>query len=586
MIAGTPQADGQRIDAEVQRIDGRGLTLQVSLATARGSKPCNEDFFASRMPTPSLQRTKGFAIAIADGLSGSASGREAAELAVRSFLADYFSTPETWSVHTSVSRVLASLNGWLFRAQSDRESARATTLSIVILKSNTAHVFHVGDSRVSRIRDGQSEILTQEHRVALPGRESYLNRALGIEPLLQVDHRRVLIEVGDIFVLSTDGVHDALPEKRLTDLVMPPDGDFDASAQRVVRAALDADGYDNTSCVVLRVDMLPDQLIDEFYERLTRLPFPPDLAPGMIIDGYRVTEELHASSRSHIYVVEDSDGGDELALKAPSVNFEDDPWYINQFITEEWVGRRVHSPHLVKILDRRRSRSFLYSLMERIEGQSLRQWMDSNPEPAIDEVQRMATELAAALNALHRRDVLHRDLKPQNIMIGSNGTLKIVDFGSVGVAALQEVVTPLDPNHLVGTLDYSAPEFHEGSPGSERSDLYALAMIVYEMLTGKLPFGAYSPGQTRGRPRYVSMLHYNPMVPIWMDGAVEKAVAHDPSERYAAISEFIYDLKHPNPKFVLRKPRPLLERKPVVFWRSVSIGLLLLCLYLLYLLSQ
>jgi len=579
MIAGTPNVD-------VQSIDGRGLELRVSLATARGSKPCNEDYFASRVPSPSLQKTKGVAIAIADGLSGSVSGQEAAELAVRGFLADYFSTPETWSVHTSVSKVLASLNGWLFRAQSDRESARATTLSILILKSNTAHIFHVGDSRVSRIRAGQTDVLTQAHRVVLPGGESYLNRALGIEPLLQVDHRRVPVEVGDIFVLSTDGVHDALPETRIADLVLQTDGDFDAAAQRIVGVALDADGHDNTSCVVLRVDSLPDQLVDEFYGQLTRLPFPPDLAPGMIIDGYRVREELHASSRSHIYVVEDTDGGDELALKAPSVNFEDDPRYIHQFITEEWVGRRVHSPHLVRILDRKRPRTFLYSLMEHIEGQSLRQWMDANPEPAIDEVQRMATDLAAALNALHRREVLHRDLKPQNIMIGSDGTLKIVDFGSVGVAALEEVVTPLNPNHLVGTLDYSAPEFHEGQPGSERSDLYALATIVYEMLTGKLPHGAHTSGQTRRQPHYVSMLHHNPMVPIWMDGAVEKAVAHDPSERYAAISEFIYDLKHPNPKFVLRVPQPLLERNPVVFWRGVSIGLLLLCVCLLYLLSR
>ena len=224
--------------------------------------------------------------------------------------------------------------------------------------------------------------------------------------------------------------------------------------------------------------------------------------------------------------------------------------------------------------------------MEHIEGQSLRQWMDANPRPAIDEVQRMARELAAALNTLHRREVIHRDLKPQNIMIGSDGTLKIVDLGSVGVAALEEVVTPLNPNHLVGTLDYSAPEFHEGQPGTERSDLYALATIVYEMLTGKLPYGAHTPGQTRRRLHYVSVLHHNPMVPIWMDGALEKAVAYPPSERYAAISEFIYDLTHPNPKFALRVPQPLLERNPVVFWRSVSIGLLLLCVLLLYLLSR
>jgi serine/threonine protein kinase len=224
--------------------------------------------------------------------------------------------------------------------------------------------------------------------------------------------------------------------------------------------------------------------------------------------------------------------------------------------------------------------------MEYIGGKSLRQWMDANPKPAIEEVQRIAEELAAALNALHRHEVLHRDLKPENVMIGSDGTVKIVDFGSAGVAALEEISTPLHPNHLVGTMDYSAPELHEGQAGSERSDLYALATIVYEMLTGKLPYAAHPPTQTRGGSHYVSALHLNSMVPIWLDGALETAVACAPSERYSAISEFIYDLTHPNPKFVYRVPQPLLERNPVAFWRGLSIGLLLLSVLLFYLLVR
>jgi serine/threonine protein phosphatase PrpC len=564
-----------------------GFKLRAGHATALGKKSVNEDSFAVRVPEGGLQDTKGAVAVIADGLSGSNSGREAAQLVVHGFLSDYFSTPETWAVNTSVSTVLAALNGWLFRAQSGREAAKATTLTILILKSHTAHIFHVGDSRILRLRDGQPTVLTQAHRVVMPGGEAYLSRAVGIEPLLQVDYRREPLELGDYFVLSTDGVHDVLSDTALLELLDRHADAPQAAADAIVAAALAAHTDDNASCVTLKVDGLPSQDLNEFYSNLTHLPFPPDLAAGMIIDGYRVIEELHASSRSQIYLVEDEASKERLALKAPSVNFEDDPRYIHLFITEEWIGLRLRDPRIVRILEPARPRSFLYTLMEPIRGTSLRQWMDAHPKPGVEQVQRLVGELAAALNALHRREVLHRDLKPQNVMLAEDGTVKIVDLGSVRVAALEEIVTPLDPNHLVGTVDYAAPEFYENQPGSERSDLYALATIVYEMLTGKLPYGGQLPKSTDSRrAHYVSALHHNPMVPVWVDGAVQKAVACAPDERYEAISEFVYDLTHPNPKFVYRVPRPLIERNPVAFWRGLAALLLALNLLTLYLLLK
>jgi serine/threonine protein kinase len=168
-------------------------------------------------------------------------------------------------------------------------------------------------------------------------------------------------------------------------------------------------------------------------------------------------------------------------------------------------------------------------------------------------------------------------------MLAADGTIKLVDLGSVRVAALDEIVTPLDPNHLVGTLDYAAPEFYENQPGSERSDLYALGTIVYEILTGALPYRAHRPTQTDDRhAHYTSALHDNPMVPVWIDGALQKSVACNPEERYEALSEFVYDLTHPNPKFVYRVPRPLIERDPVAFWRGVAGVLIVIDIVALY----
>lgn len=560
-----------------------GFELRFGHATAVGSKPINEDSFAIRVPEPALEDTKGAVALIADGLSGSQSGREAAQLAVHGFLSDYFSTPETWSVNTAVSRVLAALNGWLFRAESDRETTRATTMTILILKSRTAHIFHMGDTRILRVRAGQPDVLTQAHRIVMPSGEAYLSRAVGIEPLLQVDYRREPLELGDYFVLSTDGVHDALSDHDIVARVAAHAGDPKAAAAAIVAAAQAADPSDNATCVTVEIAGLPGEKLDEFYAKLTRLPFPPDLAPGMRVDGYRVVSELHASTRSQIYLVEDLGSGLELALKTPSVNFEDDPRYIHQFITEEWIGQRLHDPRIVRILEPPRARSFLYTLMEPIAGTSLRQWMDDHPKPPVEQAQRIASELASALTALHRLEVLHRDLKPQNVMLGDDGTIKLIDLGSVRIAALDEIVTPLDPNHLVGTLEYAAPEFYENQPGSERSDLYALGTIVYEILTGELPYRAHRPTKTDDRhAHYVSALHENPMVPTWIDGALQKSVACNPEARYEALSEFVYDLTHPNPKFVYRVPRPLIERDPVAFWRGVAGILLVIDIVALY----
>ena len=258
--------------------------LETGQASAVGDKELNEDFLVASVPSPALQESKGVAIVIADGLSGSFSGHEAAELAARGFINDYYSTPETWGVNTSVSRVLAALNGWLFRAQSDREAARATTLTILILKSSTAHIFHVGDSRITRLRQGQPETLTQEHRIALPSGESYLSRAVGIEPLLQVDYRRELLEPGDCFVLTTDGVHDALSEARLARLVACEDRSLTELAKHIVAEALAVDSSDNASCLIVRVLGIPSVDSNEFFAKLTSLPFPP--ARIQLIYGY------------------------------------------------------------------------------------------------------------------------------------------------------------------------------------------------------------------------------------------------------------------------------------------------------------
>jgi serine/threonine protein phosphatase PrpC len=569
-------------------------TLHVTLGqySDRGTKEENQDFYGAFIPREPQLGNKGIAVAIADGVSSSINGREAAESCVASFLSDYYSTPDSWTVKTSVQKVLTAINRWLYSKGLHSENAARgmlTTLSALVLKSTTGHLFHVGDSRIYRLHNGDLELLTTDHRRWASEETSYLNRAMGIDVHLEIDYRALPLETGDIFILTTDGVHDFLRDQEIIAFVSRAET-LDAAARSIVQAALANGSNDNLTCQLVRVDSLPANDADEVYRELTRLPFPPALDPGMVLDGYRILKELHASKRTQIYKAQDTDSGQTVIIKTPSVNFEDDPAYIEGFLREEWVGKRIHNSRVLKIVEQSRPRRFLYYVTEYIDGQTLRQWMDQHSRPDLKDARLIVEQIATGLRSFHRLEMLHQDLKPENIMIDATGTVRIIDFGSTKIAGIAEITSPIERINLMGTVNYTAPEYLLDLPGSNRSDIFSLGTIAYELFTGKLPYGnalEKSIGhRALARLQYQPSYQHNPMIPVWMDGALEKAVRPDPQQRYAHLSEFVHDLSHPNPAFMNKAARPLLERNPLGFWRGLAIALALLNLILIYLLTR
>ncbi len=568
------------------------LVVSTGQCSDAGRKPQNEDFHGLHIPDAGQLRTKGIAAAIADGVSSCASGQEASGACVVGFLEDYFSTPESWSVQKSAQKVLTALNAWLYsQGQRHRDAGRGllTTFSAVILKSTTAHLFHVGDSRIYRLRDGDLERLTTDHQTFIGPGPAFLSRALGADLCVEIDYRKLPVLAGDIFVFTTDGVHGYLDDKAIGRYVRAYGMNLDTAAAEIVRAALANDSPDNATCQIVRVDTLPLQRPEEVYEELTELPFPPPLAPGMTLDGYRIVRELHASSRSQIYLAIDIETGRQVALKTPSVNYEDDLGYIDRFVLEEWVGRRIDNPHVAKVYVPARACRFLYYVTEYLEGVTLRQWMhDHGGDRRLEEVRKIVDQIARGLQAFHRLEMLHRDLKPENIMIDEAGHVKLVDFGSARVPGIAEIASPIERVEHLGTRNYCAPEYFLNEPGTTASDVYALGVIAYELLTGALPYG--EPPLAGGRaPRslpYIPATDHNPGLPRWVDGALRKAVHRDPKRRYQEVSELIHDLRHPNAALVDQTPRPLLERNPVAFWRTSTLVLFVLVLYLLFRLAR
>ena len=568
------------------------LKISIGQHSDKGRKETNQDFHGVYAPLEPLLSSKGIAIALADGISSSDVSHVASESTVKGFLEDYFCTSEAWSVKKSAQRVLTATNSWLYsqtrRSQYRYDTGRGyvCTLSAMVIKSTTAHIFHVGDSRIYRLRGKALEQLTSDHRIRVSEDTTYLSRALGMNPELEIDYQALPVEKGDIFFLATDGVYEYAAPSFIVNTAQAHANDFDTAAKVIVNEAHQRGSADNLTAQIVRVDELPTRDSDEIHQQLTELPFPPILEARMAFDGYKIIRELHSSSRSHVYLALDEATNATVVIKTPSIDLRGDSAYLERFLMEEWIARRINNAHVLKPCLQTRKRNHLYIVTEFVDGQTLKQWMIDNPKPALETVRGMVEQIAKGLQAFHRMEMLHQDLRPDNVLIDSTGTVKIIDFGSTRVAGIMEIATPNERTHLLGTAQYTAPEYFLGEAGSPRSDIFSLGVIGYQMLTGKLPYGAeVAKSRTKAmqrKLRYQSLLDDDREIPAWIDAVLRKAVQPDPYKRYEELSEFIYDLRHPNKTILNEKSPPLIDRNPSVFWKCISFILTIIIAILLF----
>jgi serine/threonine protein phosphatase PrpC len=572
------------------------LDIRIGQYSDKGRKETNQDFHGAWIPKEPQLGSKGIAIAIADGISASDVSHIASQFAVTSFLEDYYCTSDAWTVKKSVERVLASTNSWLYSqtqrgaGRYDKDRGHVCTLSAMVIKSTTAHVFHVGDTRIYRLQGRSLEQLTTDHRVWVSSEQSYLGRAFGIDSRIEIDYRSFQVERGDVFVLATDGVYEYVHPEFIVGAIGDCGGDLDHAARTVVEEAYRRGSEDNLTIQILQVDNLPAPEANELYQRLSDLPFPPMLEARMEFDGYHIVREVRSSNRSHIYLAVDSETEELVILKTPSVDLRGDPAYVERFLMEEWVARRIHNAHVLKACEQTRKRNYIYVVTEYIDGQTLAQWMVDHPKPDLETVRGIVDQVAKGLRAFHRAEMLHQDIRPENIMIDATGTVKIIDFGSTHVAGIMESTPDADHFHLAGAVQYAAPEYFLGEGGSASSDIFSLGVLAYQMLNGgRLPYGAEVPKcKTKAEQKrlvYDSMRNYDQAIPAWVDATIAKAVHPDPLKRYDELSEFVYDLYHPNKEFLSKTRPPLIERNPVVFWKSVSAVLMVIVVVLLWMLA-
>ncbi len=574
------------------------LKVSIGQYTDKGRKKINQDFIGRRLPSSSLLTIKGVALAIADGISSSQDSHIASEVAVKNFLQDYYCTSEAWGTKKAIDRVLKATNSWLFSQSQtglgryDKDKGHVCTFTSLIIKNQTAHVAHIGDSRCLHLSQTGLTQVTHDHRMMAADGESYLSRALGVKQECEFDYHKINLTSGDYLILCTDGVYEFVTGKIILKLIDEHSDQLNLACQAIAQAALAAGSDDNLSIQIVKIDSLPVEAKLQLQES-KQLSLPPVLEARSIFEHYQIIRRLHHSSRSQVYLALDQQQGKQVAIKIPgsdisqgeAVGSENQQALLESFLLEEWVARRINSAHVAKAEPAQYDRNYLYTVFEYIEGQTLAQWVIDNPEPEIEQVRNIIEQVAKALYAFHKMDMLHQDIRPENILIDKQGTVKLIDFGSVSIAGIEESHTSLKQSYLKGTALYSAPEYFLAEQGSIASEIYSLGVLTYFLMSGNYPYGTEVAKtktlSAQRKLRYQSLLDENRKIPIWFDEAVRKAVEPIPNRRYDELFEYIHDLRKPNKAFLNKNKAPLIERNPVLVWQGISF--ILACIIVLLL---
>ncbi len=563
--------------------------------TSAGKKAVNQDAFAAYSPSQAeLAKLKGVVACIADGISNSKNAQTASQIACTGFIQDYFATPDYWSVKHSASKVLEAMNAWLHQQDCNSlgtkpgttNDAHITTFSAVIIKSHTAYIFHVGDSRIYHLSQGNIEQLTTDHSYMHGSVRPHLVRGLGIESLIDIDYLAVPIKQGDRFLLTTDGVHDVLSHQELSLLASDTEQDLEQIAEHISKQALAKNSEDNISTLIINIDALAAQQVDDSYLQFKQLAIPPVLKVGDTIDDFTVIRLLANDARSHIYLAKSQLDQQRYILKMPAKDYQDDDEYLTGFALEQWIGARTNHPALMKIYPQPNQTQYLYHVCEYIEGMTLKQWLADRPCLSLIEARNMLKELVKPVRYMHRNNLIHRDLKPENFMINQDGAIKLIDYGTVQIASIEELSNSRHQESAVGDIGYIAPEILVYGKSSNRSDLFSLACIVYEMLSKQLPFTAILSNQDKPKRfdewQYRPLQHALPAIiapPFWVDHVLQKALSPNPQSRYATLSEFEADLRSPSTELLKNaKAIPLVEKHPVLFWKILTLALAIMLL--------
>ena len=551
------------------------LQLSFAQASATGPREENQDALRGVTPVPALAASKGYLFAIADGVSQCADGGLAARSTLQALALDYYATPETWSVAQAMERLLTAQNRWL-QANGGGQPL-LTTVSALVMRGKRFTLAHVGDCRVYRWYADTLQRVSEDHVWEQPGMQHVLKRALGLDQHVVLDFLDGELRQDETFVLLSDGVWSVLGDTAIAAIVRDQPN-LESAAQTLVNAAHLAGSQDNASALLVRVDALGETSIGDALIQLQQWPLPPALKPGQHFEGWQVESHLGQRQQSLLYRVRDAQQQPWL-LKTLPARLHDDHQAGQALLSEEWFLKRVAGRHFPEV-HAASQRQHLYYVMREYPGSTLEELHAKVGPLPLAQWQDLAERLLRAVGLLHRRQIFHRDIKPQNLLLGDDGELRLLDFGLAYCPGLSED----QPSALPGTPSYIAPEAFRGERPTAQQDVYAVGVTLYFLLTGHYPYGEIEAFQ---RPRFgvpVSASRYRPDLPEWIAHSLERGIAADPAQRFETAEEWLLQLEQGERQSLNVRPRPLLEREPLKVWRTLALVSLLINLVLLFLL--
>ena len=505
-----------------------------------------------------------------------------------------------------------------------------STLSGLLCIGDRIHLFHTGDSRIYRVGVDCLTVLSKDHRVHRGQDKGALAAAIGADSQLELQQSVFTLHQNECLAIMTDGVYEHIePTELQFELCSSATDIFQLMAtthklplgfntsQAVCEQAFSAGSHDNLSMVMLSMntrsahftsingskgvghfDGIDFDNLDTIIHDVNRYQLPTDLQIGDHIDGFTVIGIIARTARSHVYWVQDEYNHD-FVLKSPSLDSVADGHYLRDFLKERKIGLSL-SKHrragesaynqadpnrlpvnpasnnighnvgsglsesgLLRYYPVPASTTYLYHLTEYIAGESLRDFMDRHAPCDVWQTFDLLTKIGMAVRVMHRNYLLHQDIKPENILLTKSGAVKLIDFGSASSSILKDSTRP--PN---GDLHYAAPEYYTDAPKGVHSDLFSIAVIGYELLTGQLPFNT----QTLMMPNQTLLMPAQPLrqqnVPDASQQALMRALHVNTNARYQAIGEFLQDF-NPDNKAHSRDPEPLIKRNPLLVWHGI-----------------
>ena len=564
---------------------GRKNGMQISYAAISVTGPVrehNEDSIGHDQPSDAKgRRDRGVAVVIADGVGGENGGEIASKLACEAAIHEFQNARPNTLPGTLLFQMFNAANQAVYDGRMKDHSRMATTLSISLLRNDELNVGHVGDCRVYLIQQGRIRRVTNDHSYAgvqvklglitveeAKGSElrCVLTRSVGQDPIVRADYHTLGVHRGDYVIHSCDGLYCFVTEQEIFDAVTKLPAE---QACREMIALAERRGADDN--LTMQVAEIKDVERMSYYrglpiyQKVPELSMGQDIQPGQLLDErYAINDTIARSGMATIYKGTDTKTGRDVALKVPFMHLESDPNFYSRFKREQEIGTKLNHPYIMQVEPDDGNRSRPYMVMEYLDGQTLGHLMRSvRPMPSPDAL-RIASRICEGLHYMHEHDVVHRDLKPDNVMICNDGSIRIMDFGIAKVEGSRRLTFgAFQP--AMGTPDYMAPEQVKGKRGDPRTDVYSLGAILYEMLTGTVPYEGNTPllimnARLTGDPG--APRKFNPEITPQVEEIILHAMARDPADRYANAAAMKHDLDHPDEVHVTGRAERLKAVEP------------------------